>query len=410
VTGTMIKVNGQMRTVNAVVNSTTFTVSSPFTAAATNTDIEIITPNLQLTGGIIQRPTDSMELDYEFYLPRIDKVVVTKDKEFKILQGIPSLVPQEPIEDTNSMAIYTMYIPPYTASIRSIDLRYIENRRYTMKDIAVIDDRVKAIEEYVKLKEAESDVINDPPKSPETPTINKPIYGTVVDEFNDLSIVDVTNDFACSIENGMLSCFRKIQNFGLKPTTPFANNIRDKFVTLPFTETTMVSQGLYTNTKSEVVQTAIIAKFEGFATLTPESDYFYSLEHQPEVLNAFGRVNDVPQKPKDDDPVINDTYVEQIGGGGYYRTENFVLAGSSEQVQNQYTIPVPAYTNLPTDFEPIYTQPLNIYQAGFAPMSALNSTWTGDANPAAINNVNYFDGWNLNNSISAGFGFNLDQF
>jgi hypothetical protein len=43
-------------------------------------------------------------------------------------------------------------------------------------------------------------------------------------------------------------------------------------------------------------------------------------------------------------------------------------------------------------------------------MSALNSTWTGDANPAAINNINYFDGWNLNNSISAGFSFNLDQF
>jgi Domain of unknown function (DUF4815) len=410
VTGTTIKVNGQMRTVNAVINATAVTVSSPFTAAATNTDIEIITPNLQLTGGIIQRPTDSMELDYEFYLPRIDKVVVTKDKEFKVLQGIPSLVPQEPIEDTNSMAIYTMYIPPYTASVRSIDLRYIENRRYTMKDIALIDDRVKAIEEYVKLKESESQVINDPPKSPETPTINKPIYGTVVDEFNDLTIADVTNDFACSIEGGMLSCFRKIQNFGLQPTTPYASNIRDKFITLPFTETPMVTQGLYTNTKSEIVQTAIIAKFEGFATLTPESDYFYSLEHQPEVLNAFGRINDVPQKPKDDSPVITDTYVEQIGGGGYYRSEDYVLTGSSEQVQNQYTISIPAFSNLPTSFEPVYTQPLNIYQAGFAPMSALNSTWTGDANPAAINNINYFDGWNLNNSISAGFSFNLDQF
>lgn len=411
VTGTTIKVNGQMRTVNSVVNATAVTVSSPFTAAATNSAIEVITPNLQLTGSIIQRPTDSMELDYEFYLPRIDKVVVTKDKEFKVLQGIPSLVPQEPIEDTNSMAIYTMYIPPYTASVRSIDLRYIENRRYTMKDIAIIDDRVKAIEEYVKLKESESQVINDPPKSPETPTINKPIYGTVVDEFNDLTIADVTNDFACSIEGGMLSCFRKIQNFGLQPTTPYASNIRDKFVTLPFTETPMVTQSLYTNTKSEIVQTAIIAKFEGFATLTPESDYFYSLEHQPEVLNTFGRINDVPQKPKDDSPVITDTYVEQIGGGGYYRSEDYVLTGSSEQVQNQFTISIPSFNNLPTSFEPVYTQPLNIYQAGFAPVSALNSTWTGDVNPAAtVSNINYFDGWNLNNSISAGFSFNLDQF
>ena len=404
VTGTMIKVNGQMRTVNAVINATAVTVSAPFTAAATNTHIEIITPNLQLTGGIIQRPTDSMELDYEFYLPRIDKLVVTKDKEFKVLSGIPSLVPQEPFEDTNSMAIYTMYIPPYTASVRSIDLRFIENRRYTMKDIARIDDRVKAIEEYVKLKESESEVINDPPKSPETPTINKPIYGTIVDEFNDMTIVDMSNDFACSIENGLLSCFRDIKNYALSPKTPFATNVRDKFVTLPFTETSMVSQSLYTNTKSEIVQTAIIAKFEGFAALTPESDYFYSLEHQPEVLNAFGRKVDVPQKPKEEDQVIDETYVQQIGGGGYFKSADYIVSGSSEQVQNQYTIPVPAYTNLPTDFEPIYTQPLNIYQAGFNPFTALNSNWTGDTNPALIDNINYFEGWNLNNSLSAGGG------
>jgi len=151
VTGTMIKVNGQMRTVNSVVSATQVTVSAPFTAAATNTAIEVITPNLQLTGGIIQRPTDSMELDYEFYLPRIDKLVVTKDKEFKILQGIPSLTPQEPFEDTNSMAIYTLYIPPYTASIRSIDLRYIENRRYTMKETSSSLYHLQKLQWYRKI-------------------------------------------------------------------------------------------------------------------------------------------------------------------------------------------------------------------------------------------------------------------
>lgn len=409
ITGTVIRVNSEFRTVNAVINTTAVTVSAPFTYAATNTAIEVVSPNLQLTGGILQRPTDSMELDYEFYLPRIDKVVVSKDKEFKILQGIPSLNPQEPLEDTNSMAIYTMYIPPYTASVQSIDLRYIENRRYTMKDISRIDERVQALEEYVRLKESETDVINNPPKSPETPTINKPIYGTVVDEFNDLSIADLSNDFAASIEGGQLSCYRNISSFTVKPVDPYASNVRDKFVTIPYSEVSMVSQGVYTNAASEIVQTAIIAKFEGFATLTPESDYFYSLEHQPQVINSFGRFYEVPQQPKDESPVISDSYVETIGGGGYKPVENVPIVSATEFIQNDYVVNIPSFVNLPTQFEPIYTAPIAINNPGVNPVQALNTTWTGDAGPFVVNNQIFFDDWNLSGSLTAErFDFRFD--
>ena len=355
-TGTIIRVGADTRTVNTVTGLNTVTVDTPFTAAVTNGTIEIVTQNMSYSGGLIQRPTDSMQIDYEYYLPRIDKVIATKDKEFKILSGIPALTPKEPDTIADAMAIYTLYIPPYTATLDSIELNFIDNRRYTMKDISELDNRIYKIEKYLSIKDSETKVIQDPPG-------NRPIYGTIVDEFNDLTVVDQNIDFAASIENGVLCCYRFTSPFTMKPAN--STYVRDKFVTLPFTETTFAAQKLATSDGGQIV-TSMIAKYDGFVTLSPESDYFYSVEHKP--LNST-----VQQNSGTTDAALTTTVLTTIGANNYLTVDQQQLAGHflRSGSTTTYEVVVPAYSVTPTTTEPTSTMKVPINQVGVTPVTSL---------------------------------------
>lgn len=377
-TGSVIRIGNDYRTVNSVINLTSVSVSSSFSAGATNAAIELVGQNFDFSGSIIQRPTDPVELDYDYYLPRIDKIVVTKDKEFKLLSGVPSLTPKEPSENEDSMAIYTMYIPPYTASLQSIDLKYIDNRRYTMKDISQLDKRIKELESFIALKESEQQILQDPPKSPITPDVNKPIYGTLVDEFDDLSVADTFNDFAASIENGKLSVYKHITPYTLQ-ISGLSTGVRDKFLTIPYTEVSLAEQKLATADSYETVQPVMIAKFEGFVTLTPESDYFYSLEHQPLITDSIGRGFELRQTQPPTDLSLTDTYIEQIGGGNYIDANyyNPIISGKNFPISVNPVIQSPAFASPVSSVDAAVTKPININITGVAPETFLNLIWTG---------------------------------
>lgn len=398
VTGTVIKVGNDYRTVNSVINLQAVTVSSGFSATSTNAAIYVVAQNYDFAGSIIQRPTDPIQLDYDYYLPRIDKLIVTKDKEFKVLTGVPSLTPKEPIESEEAMSIYTMYIPPYTASLNSIDLKYIENRRYTMKDISEIDARVKEIETYIALSESEKNILQNPPTSPITPTINKPIYGTLVDEFNDLSVADTNNDFASSIENGKLSTYKNITPFMLQPVN--SDNVYDKFITVPYTETTLAEQKLATPDGTETVQATMIAKYEGFVSLTPESDYFYSLVHQPLVTDSTGRGYELRQVIPESQ-FVDYSYIVGIGGGNYVDDAyyNYIISGQNYPISVNQVVQAPAYAASVANVDSTVTAPIDINIAGVAPQTFLNYTWTGLNKKDALNpNAEgiYSPGWTSN--------------
>lgn len=376
ISGSVVKINGEYRTVEKIENLTEIRVNKAFNTSCTNGAIELVTNNLLLSGGILQNPTEQFNFDYEYYLPRIDKIVATKEKEFKIIQGVPSLNPSEPIEPEDSMPIYTLHLPPYTGTLKSVDPKRIENRRYTMKDISLIDKRVAQIEEYVKLKETEKNIIVNPPKSPETPTINKPIYGTIVDEFNDFSVADMSpaGQFKASIEKGVLSCLQVPTPYSLEPSNDLwsygtaadgTNFKTDKCFMLRYTEIPFTGQKLYSVSGVETVQTAIIAKYEGFVDLTPERDYFYSQIHKPSASDAYARF--IETLGTDDDinnntlfdPKNNNNKIENIGGGGYEDSKynEPILIADQTPARLKTSVLVPDWSSEPlTTYTPEYTE------------------------------------------------------
>lgn len=242
----------------------------------------------------IPAPDSSCELSFDYYLPRIDKLVLSKNKEFRILKGVTSPQPVPPDDTDDAMTLYTIYLPPFVARVDDIRLRYNENRRYTMKDIAKIDKRVQAIEYYTALNNIESMALNDDSKYEDG--TDKAKFGIIGEGFKNFNIADYQNpDFNVTMEAGAMTPFVKNRALGLKLLSTTNVNKITKTLSLGYTEEEMVSQPVTSN-KLISVQPFLFAQFVGDVRLSPDIDYWVSETLKPDVLRApeiDGRVREI---------------------------------------------------------------------------------------------------------------------
>jgi hypothetical protein len=104
-----------------------------------------------LSNGQVPDPIATMETTYDYYLGRFDKIIATSDKQFIIKEGVPAVYPLVPADETNGMTLYIIAIPPYTSYIEDIQIKYIDNKRYTMRDIGRLEKRINNLEYYTQL-------------------------------------------------------------------------------------------------------------------------------------------------------------------------------------------------------------------------------------------------------------------
>ena len=137
-------------------------------------------------GGQVPDPSGELTSTYDYYLGRFDKVIVTTDQQFIIQKGLPSLNPTIPADLTNGMTIYVLGIPPYTANVGDITIEYVDNKRYTMRDIGRLDRRIANLEYYTQLSLLEK-AANDV-SLPGADLTQKFKNGFAVDPFTSLDI------------------------------------------------------------------------------------------------------------------------------------------------------------------------------------------------------------------------------
>jgi hypothetical protein len=148
----------------------------------------------------------TINLSYSYYLPRIDKLFLTKDGDFIINSGVPSITPKLPNTLDSGLEVATIYLPAYLYNVDDCNIVLSPHKRYTMKDISNIDDRVSNVEYYTSLSLLETDTKNLTIRDSQT-NLNKFKCGFFVDNFNTLDGGDFENlNFKASIdlENGTL--------------------------------------------------------------------------------------------------------------------------------------------------------------------------------------------------------------
>ena len=164
--------------------------------------------------------------DYEYYLGRKDKLILTKDRSFQIIEGSPSINPIFPSEPDGSLVIanlthnpYTGYIPTEAPNgyVADLSIEKVKHKRYTMKDIAGLENRINGIEYYASLSMLEQKA--DSLQISDAFGLNRFKNGIMVDDFSSYAVADtLNNDYRATINRRtrQLTATQNIKNFPLK--------------------------------------------------------------------------------------------------------------------------------------------------------------------------------------------------
>jgi hypothetical protein len=248
--------------------------------------------------------------DYSYYLGRKDKLILTKDKNFEIVEGTPSINPILPVEPDGSLVIANLILDPYSnyvpgeapkGFLPNLSVERVQHRRWTMQDISNLQYRVNNIEYYTALNNLEKNAQSL--QIPDVNGLNRFKNGILVDDFSSYATADTNNvDFNAAINRRerKLTAAHKVDNFPLQNqylvassnrlNTQSANTLGFKvnvvgqtnLFTLPYTTANLVSQPLASNTVNINPFGTPIA--EGVMGLNPPMDNWVDNTRQPDLL------------------------------------------------------------------------------------------------------------------------------
>ena len=252
---------------------------------------------------LIPKRGQEIQTDFTYYLPRTDKIALNITGQFFQVPGTPSLNPGDPEEPKQGMVLYTLNLEPYTFSTTSssVAVTKIENKRYTMRDIGKLENRINNLEYYTSLslleQQTESLTITD-----STTGLNRFKNGFIVDNFSGHNTGDVgSTDYYCSIDMNAneLRAFYSMKNIGLieKVSTTAARNaanyqITGDLITLPYTSTPLITQPY--GSRIENINPFAIFTFLGQVNLNPPSDVWFETDRRPDIVqNTEGDFNTI---------------------------------------------------------------------------------------------------------------------
>ena len=146
--------------------------------------------NNPATGSKIIKRGSTATVNYNYYLPRIDKLVLNSEGRFFVLSGVPAQNPVVPRNTDDSIALYEIRLPPYTNQAANLVFNLIPNKRYTMQDIGNLEKRIKSLEYYTTLSLLENDALSKSDPS----LYGRSKNGIITDSFVNFNTVDGSSD------------------------------------------------------------------------------------------------------------------------------------------------------------------------------------------------------------------------
>lgn len=238
-------------------------------------------------------PASNFQLDISFYLSRRDRIAISPAGGFVKVSGISDINPKLPPITEDLMSIYEIRLNPYTYTPLDLQTKYIENKRYTMRDVGRLEKRIENLEYYTSLSLLEKDtrdlLITDVAGN------SRFKNGFIVDRFAGHNIGDVINaNYRCAIDytrNELRPAFIS-RGLTLHNTTTLvttANNDlkavkKGELIVLPF-ETNGEAFVTQLNASGHVnVNPYSIFNWSGQLELDPYTDFWSETEQAPDVI------------------------------------------------------------------------------------------------------------------------------
>lgn len=145
-------------------------------------------------------PDESSLIGYSYYLPRTDKVTLNRLGQVSLIKGVSSDNPQAPVDVDDAMEIAQISLPPYLYDpVNEPQIRLFDNRRFTMRDIASLENRIKNLEQTTTLTALELDTKTL--QVTDAQGLNRFKTGFVVDNFQNRDFVEIKDkDTKCDID------------------------------------------------------------------------------------------------------------------------------------------------------------------------------------------------------------------
>ncbi|NBP03616.1 MAG: DUF4815 domain-containing protein, partial [Proteobacteria bacterium] len=322
-------------------------------------------------------PTDlsTFTTDYSYYLGRKDKLVLTKDRSFQIIEGSPSLTPLLPSEPDGSLVVaklnhnpYTAYIPTEapTGTTPDLSIEKVRHKRYTMKDIAGLEERINNLQYYTSLNLLEQKTKNL--QISDAYGLNRFKNGILVDDFSSYAAADTfSTDYFATINRRerIMTASQSIQNYPLKPLAVAysANKLSStsssslgyaidsdgyiNYLSLPYSTANAISQKFASRTVN--VNPFAVSLREGVISLSPNVDNWVDTKYNPALLivdpnlTVYRQTSTINTLTVGDWKTIPGTTYQTVTNQGFLQTTNTYanrsqenLVGAYEKINNTY--------------------------------------------------------------------------
>ena len=278
--------------------------------------------SFESTNPFVVSPNESSILGYSYYLGRIDKLVIDRYQQVKLIKGESSEDPAPPTEVGPSMEIADISLPPYlfdTVKAPFIELK--DNKRFTMRDIGNLEKRIENLEVTTSLSMLELNTQSLEVRDADG--LNRFKSGFVVNDFNDRNFIDFSTNTGsrCDVDVYRKELISAVDFWSLNPelalnpsididSADLNSNLQlldpnckktGDLITLDYTEVDWLEQPQATEVEN--VNPFNVIVFMGGIILDPPSDNWvrtvYTEENRVESSGAtWAEVsNDVPIGP-----------------------------------------------------------------------------------------------------------------
>lgn len=234
-------------------------------------------------------------VSYEHNLGRIDKLVLGLDREFRIIEGVPSLEPKAPETVSTDFVLGEFTIPPLTIKSSDVKYRHIDTQRTTMIELNENEKTQQFDQFFAFLNDLEQEALNRAQNFRSSRTAFSD--GIFVDTFiGHNNAITAKRDHNCSVD----------PEFGeLRPA--FESSFHSMGLTGASLGTDVVktSDNIYIRRSDSVEYDAnqdanavinanqfAVGDFLGSMSLSPSSDPYFSTIRKPKVMvNTVGEVD-----------------------------------------------------------------------------------------------------------------------
>ena len=225
---------------------------------------------------------DVWQGDVDYYLPRSDKLVINEDGEVKHIQGEPSFVSALPATPQGTLPLFNLDFPPYVLNDSDLAAVPQKHKRFQMKDIARLEERVDKVEETLALSllevETSSLTVLDSAGNLRTKS------GFFVDNFNDGIFSDQTAlDYRAALNptNDTVGPITSEHAIDLIYDSAQSSNtiLKGDNIYLKYTHSEIISQTLISGTEN--VNPFAVISGTGNLSLSPASDTWHETSYKP---------------------------------------------------------------------------------------------------------------------------------